>query len=111
MKALCSVIQTHLIKMAGAIHLLKYKFFNEAELRIIVLIKVEGRLAGILDTLEIEGIVNRLCVRSCVGTGLMDEDRKILCQDAKLISKIITVKYRHSPRSQIKKDSTAPDCQ
>ena len=75
-------------------HLLKYKFFKEADLRIVGVIDGEGRLAGTLGSLVVEGTVDGLRVRSCVGTGLTDEDRKILSQDAHLIGKVLTVKYQ-----------------
>ena len=75
-------------------HLLKYKFFKEADLWIVGVIDGEGRLAGTLGSLVVEGTVDGLRVRSCVGTGLTDEDRKILSQDAHLIGKVLTVKYQ-----------------
>ena len=75
-------------------HLLKYKFFKEADLKIIGVIEGEGRLAGTLGSLVVEGEVEGKRVRSCVGTGLTDEDRKILYEDAHLIGKIVTVKYQ-----------------
>ncbi|MBQ7594662.1 MAG: hypothetical protein IJU48_09960 [Synergistaceae bacterium] len=70
-------------------HLLKYKFFKEADLRIVGVIDGEGRLAGTLGSLEVEGTVEGLRVRSCVGTGMTDEDRKIFSQDAYLIGKVL----------------------
>ena len=75
-------------------HLLKYKFFKEADLRIIGVIDGEGRLAGTLGSLVVEGEAEGLLVRSCVGTGLTDEDRKILSQDTHLVGKVLTVKYQ-----------------
>ena len=75
-------------------HLLKYKFFKEADLRIVGVIDGEGRLAGTLGSLVVEGTIGGLSVRSCVGTGLTDEDRKILSQDSQLIGKVLTVKYQ-----------------
>ena len=75
-------------------HLLKYKFFKEADLQIIGIIEGEGRLAGTLGSLVVEGEINGLRVRSCVGTGLTNEDRKILYEDAHLIGKVLTVKYQ-----------------
>ena len=75
-------------------HLLKYKFFKEADLRIIGVIDGEGRLAGTLGSFVVEGTIGGLSVRSCVGTGLTDEDRKILSQDAHLVGKVLTVKYQ-----------------
>ena len=75
-------------------HLLKYKFFKEADLQIIGVIEGEGRLAGTLGSLVVEGEISGQSVRSCVGTGLTDEDRKILYEDAHLIGKVLTVKYQ-----------------
>ena len=75
-------------------HLLKYKFFKEADLRIVGVIDGEGRLAGTLGSLVVEGKAEGLLVRSCVGTGLTDEDRKILSQDSHLVGKVLTVKYQ-----------------
>lgn len=51
-------------------HLLKYKFFKEADLRIIGVIDGEKRLAGMPGSLVIEVSIDGLCVKSCVGTGL-----------------------------------------
>ena len=73
---------------------MKYKFFKEADLRIVGVIDGEGRLAGTLGSLVVEGETEGLLVRSCVGTGLTDEDRKILSQDAHLVGKVLTVKYQ-----------------
>ena len=75
-------------------HLLKYKFFKEADLRIIGIIEGEGRLAGTLGSLVVEGIVDGKNVKACVGTGLTDEDRNILYQDSQLVGKVATVKYQ-----------------
>ncbi len=75
-------------------HLLKYKFFKEADLRIVGVIDGEGRLAGTLGSLVVEGEAEGLLVKSCVGTGLTDEDRKILSKDAHIIGKVLTVKYQ-----------------
>lgn len=75
-------------------HLLKYKFFKEADLRIIGVQDGEGRLKGTLGSLIVEGNIDGLQVRSCVGTGLTDEDRKILSQDSHLVGKVLTVKYQ-----------------
>ena len=75
-------------------HLLKYKFFKEADLLIVGIIDGEGRLAGTIGSLVVEGTIGGLLVRSCVGTGLTDEDRKILSQDSQLIGKVLTVKYQ-----------------
>ena len=75
-------------------HLLKYKFFKEADLRIVGVIDGEGRLSGTLGSLVVEGEAEGLLVRSCVGTGLTYEDRKILSQDSQLIGKVLTVKYQ-----------------
>ena len=75
-------------------HLLKYKFFKEADLRIVGVIDGEGRLSGTLGSLVVEGETEGLLVRSCVGTGLTYEDRKILSQDSQLIGKVLTVKYQ-----------------
>ena len=75
-------------------HLLKYKFFNEADLTIIGVVDGEGRLAGTLGSLVVEGTIGGLRVKSCVGTGLTDEDRKILASDPHLVGKVLTVKYQ-----------------
>ena len=63
-------------------------------MRIVGVIEGEGRLAGTLGSLVVEGTVEGKAVRSCVGTGLTDEDRKILSQDNHLIGKVLTVKYQ-----------------
>ena len=44
-------------------HLLKYKFFKEADLRIVGIIDGEGRLAGTLGSLTVEGIAEGKQVR------------------------------------------------
>ena len=75
-------------------HLLKFKFFKEADLRIIGTIDGEGRLAGTLGSLVVEGTIEGKAVRSCVGTGMTDEDRKIFSSDTQLIGKVLTVKYQ-----------------
>ena len=75
-------------------HLLKHKFFKEADLKIIGVVDGEGRLAGTLGSLVVEGEIKGLRVKSCVGTGITDEDRKILSQDSQLIGKVVTVKYQ-----------------
>ena len=75
-------------------HLLKYKFFNEAELKIVGAQEGEGRLIGTLGSLIVEGEINGIKVRSSVGTGLTDNDRKALYADAGLIGKILTVNYQ-----------------
>ncbi|MBQ7155507.1 MAG: hypothetical protein IJR85_08155 [Synergistaceae bacterium] len=75
-------------------HLLKFKFFKEADLRIIGVQQGEGRLAGTLGSLEVEGEIGRCKVRANVGTGLTDEDRQILSRDAHLVGKVLTVKYQ-----------------
>ena len=75
-------------------HLLKYKFFKEADLRIIGVIDGEGRLAGTIGSLVVEGEAEGKHVRSCVGTGLTDEDREIFHKDAHIIGKVLTVKYQ-----------------
>ncbi|MBQ7154981.1 MAG: hypothetical protein IJR85_05445 [Synergistaceae bacterium] len=75
-------------------HLLKFKFFKEADLRIIGVQQGEGRLAGTLGSLVVEGEIGGRKVRANVGTGLTDEDRKILGQDAHLVGKVLTVKYQ-----------------
>lgn len=75
-------------------HLLKYKFFNEAELKIVGAQEGEGRLVGTLGSLIVEGEINGVKVRSSVGTGLTDNDRKALYADGELIGKILTVNYQ-----------------
>lgn len=75
-------------------HLLKFKFFKEADLRIIGIQAGTGRLSGTLGSLEVEGEIGGLKVRANVGTGLTDEDRKILQQDSSLVGKVLTVKYQ-----------------
>ena len=74
--------------------LLKYKFFREADLRITHAHEGAGKFAGTLGSLTVEGIIDGVNVRSNVGTGLTDEDRKILFADKNLTGKIITVKYQ-----------------
>ena len=75
-------------------HLLKYKFFNEAELKIVGAQEGEGRLIGTLGSLIVEGKINGVNVRSSVGTGLTDSDRKALYADEDLIGKTLTVSYQ-----------------
>ena len=74
-------------------HLWKYKFFKEADLQIIGIIDGQDRLARTLGSLIVECEIDGLPVRSCVGTGLTDEDRNILYHDAHIIGKVLTVKY------------------
>lgn len=74
--------------------LLKYKFFREADLRITHAHEGARKLAGTLGSLTVEGIIDGVNVRSNVGTGLTDEDRKILYADKNLAGKIITVKFQ-----------------
>ena len=54
----------------------------------------EGRLVGTLGSLIVEGEINGVKVRSSVGTGLTDNDRKALYADSELIGKILTVNYQ-----------------
>lgn len=75
-------------------HLLKFKFFKEADLRIIGVQQGEGRLAGTLGSLLIEGEIGGRKVRANVGTGLTDEDRQILSRDAHLVGKVLTIRYQ-----------------
>lgn len=75
-------------------HLLKFKFFKEADLRITGIQAGTGRLSGTLGSLEVEGEIGGLKVKANVGTGLTDEDRNILNQDANLIGNVLTVKYQ-----------------
>ena len=75
-------------------HLLKYKYFNEAELRIVGAQEGEGRLEGTLGSLIVEGEIGGVKVRSSVGTGLSDSDRKTLYADAGLIGRVLTVNYQ-----------------
>ena len=74
--------------------LLKYKFFREADLRITHAHEGAGKFAGTLGSLTVEGIIDGVNVRSNVGTGLTDEDRRILFADKNLAGKIITIKYQ-----------------
>lgn len=71
-----------------------YKFFKEADLRITRIIEGTGKFTGTLGSLEVEGEIDGLKVRSCVGTGLTNEDRKILWNDKELVGKVLTVKYQ-----------------
>ena len=75
-------------------YLLKYKLFKEADLRIVGMVDGEGRLVGTLGSLVVEGEVEGVQVRSCVGTGLTDDDRKRLYQNADVVGKLLTVKYQ-----------------
>ena len=89
-------------------HLLKYKYFkeadlkivgteagNEADLRIIGAQEGEGRLAGTLGSLVVEGTIDGVKVRSSVGTGLTDKDRETLYAAGEgLIGKVLTVNYQ-----------------
>ena len=75
-------------------HLLKYKQFKEADLKIIGAIAGEGRLAGTLGSLEVEGEIGGVKVRTNVGTGLTDADRALLNEDAGIVGKVLTVKYQ-----------------
>lgn len=75
-------------------YLLKYKFFKEADLRITGVQMGTGKLEGMLGSLNVEGMIDGVNVRSCVGTGLTDDDRKILIQDKNLVGKVLTVKYQ-----------------
>ena len=75
-------------------HLLKHKFFKEADLRIVGVVAGENRLAGTLGSLMVEGEINGLRVRACVGTGLTDKDRKILNEDKHIVGKSLSLKYQ-----------------
>ena len=75
-------------------HLLKYKQFKEADLKIIGAIAGEGRLAGTLGSLEVEGEIGGVRVRANVGTGLTDADRALFNEDAGIVGKVLTVKYQ-----------------
>ena len=75
-------------------YLLKYKFFKEADLRITGVQEGTGKLKGMLGSLTVEGEIDGVQVRSCVGTGLTDEDRKIIHSDTHIIGKVLTVKYQ-----------------
>ena len=75
-------------------HLLKYKQFKEADLKIIGAIAGEGRLTGTLGSLEVEGEIGGVRVRANVGTGLTDADRALLNEDAGIVGKVLTVKYQ-----------------
>lgn len=74
--------------------LLKYKFFKEADLTITGVQMGTGKLEGMLGSLNVEGLIDGVNVRSCVGTGLSVEDRKILGEDKNIIGKVLTVKYQ-----------------
>lgn len=77
-------------------HLLKYKFFNEAELRIIGAQEGEGRLVGTLGSLVVEGEIGGVMVRSSVGTGFTDKDRGMLYAEGEgLIGRMLTVNYQN----------------
>lgn len=75
-------------------HLLKYKQFKEADLKIIGVLAGEGRLAGTLGSLEVEGEIGGVRVRANVGTGLTDADRAQLNGDTGIVGKVLTVKYQ-----------------
>ena len=74
--------------------LLKHKFFKEADLRISKAHEGTGKFAGTLGSLTVEGEIDGVKVRSNVGAGLTDEDRKIVFADKNLAGKILTVKYQ-----------------
>ena len=42
----------------------------------------------------VEGEINGLRVRACVGTGLTDKDRKILNEDKHIVGKTLSLKYQ-----------------
>ncbi|MBQ3447068.1 MAG: hypothetical protein IJG37_05435 [Synergistaceae bacterium] len=75
-------------------HLLKHKFFMEADLRIIEAHEGTGKYAGMLGSVTVEGEIGGKRIRSDAGTGLTVEDRKTLFTDSGLIGKVITVKYQ-----------------
>ena len=75
-------------------YLLKYKFFKEADLTITGVQMGTGKLEGMLGSLTVEGMIDGVNVRSCVGTGLTDDDRKMLIQDNNPVGKVLTVKYQ-----------------
>lgn len=75
-------------------HLLKYKFFTEADLKIVGAQDGEGRLEGMLGALIVEGTIGGVNVRANVGTGLTDADRAILHADKDIVGKVLTVKYQ-----------------
>ena len=75
-------------------HLLKHKFFKEADLRIVAAHEGTGKYAGMLGSVTVEGEIGGKRIRSDAGTGLTVEDRKALFTDSGLIGKVITVKYQ-----------------
>lgn len=75
-------------------NLIKFKFFKEADLKITGVHEGTGKLEGMLGSLDVEALIDGVRVRSCVGTGLTDKDRKILGEDKNLVGKVLTVKYQ-----------------
>ena len=75
-------------------HLLKYKFFKEADLKIVGTEAGEGRLEGTLGALIVEGAIDGVNIRANVGTGLTDADRALLHADKDIVGKVLTVKYQ-----------------
>lgn len=75
-------------------NLLKYKFFKEADLKIVGTEAGEGRLEGTLGALIVEGAIDGVNIRANVGTGLTDADRALLQADKNIVGKVLTVKYQ-----------------
>ena len=75
-------------------HLLKYKYFKEADLKIVGTEAGEGRLEGTLGALMVEGIIDGVNIKANVGTGMTDADRALLQADKNIVGKVLTVKYQ-----------------
>ena len=75
-------------------YLLKYKFFNEADLSIIEAHEGKGKFAGTLGSVTVKGKFNGFNVVANVSAGLSNEDRRILFNDKNLIGKFLSVKFQ-----------------
>lgn len=75
-------------------YLLKYKFFNEADLSIVEVHEGKGKFAGTLGSVTVKGKINGLNVVVNVSAGLSDEDRHVLFDDKNLIGKFLSVKFQ-----------------
>lgn len=76
--------------------LLKFKFFQEADLKVISLKEGQGELAGTLGAIMVAGMLDKKSIVSDVGSGFTDNQRDIIWNDQKsYIGKIAEIKYQN----------------
>lgn len=75
--------------------LMKFKFFDEADLEVIDLIEGTGKYEGMLGAIMCKGIIDDKRITTEVGTGFSDEQRKEFWNKRKeLVGKIVEIKYQ-----------------